>query len=74
MVKTYTVVVWVMTSSGLVGFHQRFGGTYCLNRQGRRIMQRLLDFQSQKLKDHKRIGIKWLPKAISIFARLRTKS
>lgn len=44
MVRIYTVVVWVMTSSCMVGVHQRFGGTYCLNRQGSRIMERLLDY------------------------------
>jgi hypothetical protein len=33
-VKKSMLIFWVVTSCGLVGRYQRFGGTYCLHLQG----------------------------------------
>jgi hypothetical protein len=38
--KMSMVVFWVVTSCGLVGGCQRFGGTYCLHLQGWRLLSK----------------------------------
>jgi len=73
MVRTYTVVVWVMISSAPVGLHQRFGGTYYLNRHGRRIMQRLLDYSKSEAKRSQEDRYKVVAKSIIYFRTFTNK-
>jgi hypothetical protein len=70
VVRTDIVVFWIRTSCSLIEVHIRFGGTYCVSPQGRRIMQYLIDYKLSEVK-RSRIYVEWLSKSLSVFTGLQ---